>query len=59
MENIKSLKDEIFSVGVEKRGFSANISKEDSLLLLKDQYLFWTEPLLKDQPPSGSNRKEA
>ena len=44
MEKIKILKDEIFTFGVEKRSYSANISKREPLPLLKDQYLLWTEP---------------
>lgn len=40
MEKVKVLKDEIFTAGIEKRSFSANISKREPLPLLKDQYLF-------------------
>lgn len=39
MEKIKILKNEIFTIGVEERSFSVNISKRDPLPLLKDQYL--------------------
>lgn len=44
MEKIKILKNEIFTIGVEERSFSVNISKRDPSPLLKDQYLLWTEP---------------
>ena len=33
------IQDEIFTFGVEKRSYSANISKREPLPLLKDQYL--------------------
>ena len=39
MEKIKILKNEIFTIGVEERSFSVNISKRDPSPLLKDQYL--------------------
>lgn len=39
MGKIRILKDEIFTVGVEKRSFSANISKREPLPLLRNQYL--------------------
>ena len=39
MEKIKILKDEIFTVGVQKSSYFANISKRDPLPLLRDQYL--------------------
>ena len=39
MEKIKILKDEIFTVRIEKRSYSANISKREPLPLLKNQYL--------------------
>lgn len=39
MEKIRILKDEIFTVGVDKRSFSANISKREPLPLLRNQYL--------------------